>query len=88
MSKLKLGISIALLLIVAVAVACLTAYCRGKRVGEQTVKQIDLKKELGGLEDEKVAIRNNVHAIDNDALRTRILDLAGRTHEEAARGKK
>jgi len=66
----------------------LQLYCQGKKVGEATTKNVDLKKELNDLDQEKHAIRESVHALDHDALRNRILELSSRVHEEAARSAK
>jgi len=87
----KLSLKAKLILIGGGIIVCallgLSLYCKGKKVGAVQVKQVDLKKELYDLDREKHEIKTNVHALDTNALRTRILDLSSRVHEEAARSK-
>jgi len=73
--------------VVVCALLGLSLYCKGKKVGAVQVKQVDLRKELDDLDREKHEIKTNVHALDTNALRTRILDLSSRIHEEAAHAK-
>jgi len=68
--------------IIMCALLGLSLYCKGKKVGAVEVKQVDLRKELDDLDREKHEIKTNVHALDTNALRTRILDLSDRLHEE------
>ena len=65
----------------------LFSYWRGRKVGVATTRMVDVTKELNQLEGEKLEIRKNVHALDTDALRTRILELSERTTREVAASK-
>lgn len=82
----KLSLKAKLLLIGAGLVACgllgLQLYCKGKKAGVAEVRQVDLRKELYDLDEEKKAIRENVHALDTNALKHRILSLSDRLTTE------
>lgn len=88
LTKFKLSLIGITLFITLLIVVTLSSYCRGKRVGIATTKMVNVTKELSHLEGEKLAIRSNVHALDIDALRNRILDLSSRVHEESAKVRK
>lgn len=75
-----LGILIAIILAI-----CAGAYWKGRRVGVATTKMVDVTKELNRLDEEKHVIHQEVHSLDTNALRNRILEQSDRlTHEAQA----
>lgn len=69
--------------LVAVLALSLVSYWRGRKVGVATTKMVDVTKELSQLEGEKLEIRQNVHALDTNALRNRILEQSDRLTKES-----
>lgn len=80
-AKSKIFILVGGLLIVIVLLVI--SYNRGKRVGKVTSKMTQTRKEINLLEEDKIAIHKEVHALDHDALHTRILELSERVHKQA-----